>query len=266
MNTPRRPLEASGTSGMKASANGVLNLSILDGWWDEGFTPETGWGIGKGEEYQDEGYQDMVESQALYDILENEVVPLFYQRNGAKLPRRWIALMKSSLRRLCPFFNTSRMVREYHDEFYLRGAALHRYLSDEKMARARSLAAAKRRIAERWPLVRIKDVKHAQEGGNGLQVGADLHVVADVDLSGLDPSDVSVEAYHGLVDSRGSFLDGKKTRMSFIPSAARGGASRFESTIAMERSGLYGYSVRVLPNHPDLAEPRSWGLIHWASG
>jgi len=266
LNTPRRPLEASGTSGMKASANGVLNLSILDGWWDEGFTSETGWGIGKGEEYQDEGYQDMVESQALYDILENEIVPLFYQRNGAKLPRRWISLMKSSLRRLCPVFNTSRMVREYHDEFYQRGGALYRYLSDDKMGRARSLAAAKRRISERWPLVRIKEVKHSQEGGNGLQVGSDLHVMAEVDLSGLEPSDVCVEAYHGLVDSRGAFLNGKKTRMSFVSSPGRHGESRFESTIPMERSGLYGYSVRVLPSHPDLAEPRAWGLIHWAVG
>jgi len=266
LNTPRRPLEASGTSGMKASANGVLNLSILDGWWDEGFTSETGWGIGKGEEYQDEGYQDMVESQALYDILENEIVPLFYQRNGAKLPRRWIALMKSSLRRLCPVFNTSRMVREYHDEFYQRGGALYRYLSDDKMGRARSLAAAKRRISERWPLVRIKEVKHSQDGGNGLQVGSDLHVMAELDLSGLEPSDVCVEAYHGLVDSRGAFLNGKKTRMSFVPAQGRHGSSRFESTIPMERSGLYGYSVRVLPSHPDLAEPRAWGLIHWAVG
>ena len=266
MNTPRRPLEASGTSGMKASANGVLNLSVLDGWWDEGCTSETGWGIGKGEEYQDEGYQDMVESQAIYDLLENEIVPLFYQRNGGKLPRRWISLMKSSLRRLCPFFNTSRMVREYHDEFYQRGAALYRYLSDDKMGRARSLAAARRRISERWPLVRIKEVKHSQEGGNGLQVGSSLHVMAEVDLSGLEPSDVCVEAYHGLVDARGAFLNGKKTRMSFVTAPGRHGSTRFESTIPMERSGLYGYSVRVLPSHPDLAEPRAWGLIHWAVG
>jgi starch phosphorylase len=266
LNTPRRPLEASGTSGMKASANGVLNLSILDGWWDEGYTSETGWAIGKGEEYQDEGYQDMVESQALYDLLENEIVPLFYQRDGARLPRRWISLMKSSLRNLCPVFNTSRMVREYHQEFYQTGAALHRYLSDEKMSRARSLAAAKRRITERWPLVRIKEVRHSQEGGNGLEVGSDLHVLAEVDLSGLDPSDVCVEAYHGLVDSKGAFLNGKKTRMSHVPSSGRGTSSRFESTISMERSGPYGYSVRVLPSHPDLAEPRSLGLIHWASG
>ena len=119
LNTPRRPLEASGTSGMKVGANGGLNLSILDGWWDEGYDPARGWAIGTGEEYDDRKHQDNVESQSLYDILESELVPLFYERGTDGLPRRWIAKMKASMRELCPAFNTNRMVREYAERFYV---------------------------------------------------------------------------------------------------------------------------------------------------
>src|SRR5437867_5501808 len=114
---------------MKAAANGVLNFSVLDGWWDEAYSNQCGWAIGRGEDYTDENYQDMVESQAIYHLLENEILPLFYHREASKLPRGWIALMKSALRILCPFFNTSRMVRQYAEEYYKPSAALYRYLA-----------------------------------------------------------------------------------------------------------------------------------------
>ena len=119
LNTPRRPNEASGTSGMKLLANGGLNLSILDGWWDEAYDREVGWAIGNGEEYSNPEYQDQVESEALYHILENDVVPLFYDRDAAGIPRGWLAKMKASMKRLSPIFSTNRMVAEYAERFYL---------------------------------------------------------------------------------------------------------------------------------------------------
>ncbi len=119
LNTPRRGMEASGTSGMKAAANGVLNCSILDGWWVEGYSPDVGWAIGRGETYSDYNVQDQIESQALYDILEKQIVPLFYKRTVDNIPREWIARMKNCMRKLAPVFNTNRMVREYTEKFYI---------------------------------------------------------------------------------------------------------------------------------------------------
>jgi starch phosphorylase len=266
LNNPRRLLEASGTSGMKASANGVLNLSVPDGWWDEAYSNDSGWAIGRGEEYADEGYQDMVESQALYDLLENEIAPLFYRRESGKIPREWVALMKSALRILCPFFNTSRMVRQYCEEYYKPCAALSRYLLLDQMTRARALAKAKAKIHERWSSVQIRSVNHTRDNHADLCVGTHLKVVAEVDLSGLAPEDVAVEVFHGLVDPNGEFLNGRRSQMAYVSPAADGRSCVFEGSIPFEHSGLYGYSVRMMPQHPDLAEPRSLGLIHWARG
>src|SRR5215213_6325124 len=185
LNTPRRPYEASGTSGMKAACNGVLNCSVLDGWWVEGYAPDVGWAIGHGEMYPDSGYQDHVESQALYDILEKEIIPLFYRRSIDNFPREWIARMKACMRKLAPVFNTNRMVREYAEKFYV--PALHRSLTlgENNMARAIALAHAKDSMRHRWGGVKVIGV---HTSGNGhYKVGDAMQVEALIDLPEIDP-------------------------------------------------------------------------------
>ena len=261
LNTPRRPLEASGTSGMKAAANGVLNLSVLDGWWDEAYQREVGWAIGRGETYDDHGYQDEVEAAALYDLLEREVVPTFYDRGPDELPRRWIARMKASMGTLCHFFNSHRMVWEYTEHYYLPSAARYRQLAEGDMAQARELAAWKARLVANWPEVRVEAVQ--ANSCVEMEVGSRVHVRTWVHLGPLTPDDVSVELYMGRVDANGDLVDAGAAAMRPVGPDGEGVYVFETNGVACDDNGLHGYTVRVLPN-PELSPRLLPGLIAWA--
>jgi starch phosphorylase len=262
LNTPLRLQEASGTSGMKATANGVLNLSILDGWWDEAYRPEVGWAIGRKETYDDYNYQDQVEAEALYGLLEQEVVPTFYDCGGDGLPRRWIAHMKASIQTLCRFFNTHRMVGEYTERFYLPAAAHYQQFAAEGMDRAKAMSAWKARVRRNWSQVRVEavDVEPPKE----VQVGGEFPVQARVHLGALTPDDLAVELYMGQMDSGGEITEAHATPMQPVGPGGEGSHLYQASAVTCSRSGMHGYTVRVLPNHPDLPTPFLPGLIVWA--
>jgi glycogen phosphorylase len=261
LNNPRRPLEASGTSGMKVNCNGGLNLSILDGWWVEGYAGDNGWAIGHGEEYTDLNYQDDVESRAIYDILEQEIVPTFYTRSTDGLPRGWLRMMKRSIASLCPVYSTTRMVSEYTNRAYIPSAQRYLRLIHNGLAHARALAEWRRHVSKSWPNVKIVDVQ--ANATNPMHVGNTLQVQTRVQLGALKPDDVVVQLFYGLVDSFGEISRPQTVPMAPTSSHADHGVWQFAGTIPCRSSGQHGYAVRVLPQHADLGNPFEPGLVCW---
>lgn len=260
LNTPRRPNEASGTSGMKLLPNGGLNLSILDGWWDEAYDREVGWAIGNGEEYSNEDYEDGVESEALYNLLEKYVVPLFYERDEENLPRRWIAKMKASMKRLCPVYNSNRMVMEYAERFYLPAGERYLRLAANRGAGLYAIVEWRRRFRLAGSQVRITQVR--TDTRNGVPLGAKLQVTASIVLGDIPPEFVRVQIVAGSVNEAGVIVQGQAVNMSHLSNDSE--EHRYQGEIECLESGSRGFSVRVIPFHEDVIVPYEHPWVLWA--
>ena len=260
LNTPRRPMEASGTSGMKVTANGGINLSILDGWWVEAYNGKNGWAIGAGEEYTDYRYQDEVESRLLYELLENTVVPLFYNRSAHGIPSGWVEMMKNSIQTICPYFNTNRMVEEYSTKFYLPNAARWSTFLKTQWKEARELSHWKKRIYSLWHLVRIVDVN--LPASNSPKVGDRIPITAVVYLGELSPEEVRVDAYIGHLDEKGELADGHPLPLLYTGEKNEQGYV-FRGNLLCLSSGQIGFTVRCYPYRKELAHPFELGLLTW---
>jgi starch phosphorylase len=261
LNTPRRPMEACGTSGMKAVANGALHMSILDGWWAEGYSPGAGWAIGAGEEYEDTRYQDEIESRAMYELLEREVIPAFYARSRDGTPREWIRMMKASMRRLCPIFNTHRMLEDYVDGFYVPAAVLHQKMQRARNQTAESFAGWKQKVQTHWKEVRIQEVK-LEDGRAEILVGKAMPIQARIGLGQLEPGDVSVDLYYGPMDGDGDLVRALTEPMATDGASGEGGHV-YRATVPFKESGKFGFMLRIMPKHPLLVHSADMGLVVW---
>jgi starch phosphorylase len=261
LNTPRRPLEASGTSGMKACLNGAIHASVLDGWWCEGYCPESGYAIGRGEEYHDAEYADRIEAEALYRLLEDEITPSFYERDPAGLPRSWIARMKKSIARTLPVFNTHRMVKEYTNALYAPAAKRVFALTGNGLGATEAIAAWKTRVRNAWPEVRIDII--SEQIQNRVIVGASLKVIAEVRLGTLSPSDVAVELYFGRLHGTLAVPEGETMAMECVADLGSG-RYRFEGTIPANASGEHAFAVRVIPRNESLPNKFAAALSTWS--
>jgi len=286
LNNPRRPKEASGTSGMKVIYNGGLNCSILDGWWAEGYDPSVGWSIGNGEEYPDEesAQQDYIESEALYNVFEHDIVPTFYTRSGG-IPRGWMDKIKTGMKVLAPYFNTHRMVQEYANMYYMPQYERFTSLLTPSLDVGKAYSAWRGKIESAWGQVQVRDM---QVSSTEVKVGVDLDVTAKVYLGALTPDDVQVQLYYGALNQRGEIGHGEALTMLPVlpvsppesvvnggdkgvaaapvltPVPSEPGMFMFVAHVTYHTSGERGLSVRVLPKHDKLPTPFLPGIIRWA--
>ncbi len=260
LNTPLRPMEASGTSGMKVAFNGGLNLSVLDGWWCEGYQGNNGWAIGKGEVYEDIEYQNQVEGRALYDLLEKEVIPHFYERGSDGVPRPWIATMKASMQSLCPVFSTDRMVQEYTGHSYTPSYTQWKRLVDDDLALALDLARWKERMFKAWPQIRIEQAE--AEAADAVAVGSMVPVSARIALGDIPADQVSVEGYFGVLDSTGNIQGGETVTLE-MKSDLGGGVYQFGGLFECRFCGRHGFMLRIIPRHSVFGTIYEPGYLIW---
>ncbi len=259
LNNPRRPYEASGTSGMKVVPNGGLNCSILDGWWDEGYEPGLGWAIGDRTNVDDEGHQDWLDSRSLYHLLENEISPVFYHRVDNGIPRGWIQMVKKSIMKHAPEFSTNRMVRDYAVDSYVGAHEAYKRLSENGLTRAHAALEWRNKIRTNWGQVRVVSVKDSAKSSNA--VGKELSLTAVVNLGSLTPEDVKVQAVVGKIGPNRELVRTRVQDLSFVE--IEDGKFVFQGSILCDLVGHQGYSVRVVPFHEDVAIPSELSLITW---
>lgn len=259
VNNPEYPMEASGTSGEKAGLNGVLNLSVLDGWWGEGYNGENGWGIvPHGEDYADD-FRDREEGQALLDILERDIIPTYYERNGYGFSSEWVQLSKNSMKSILPHFNSQRMVMDYLQKFYAPASQQKRKLQKDQGNQARELAAWKQKINERWHEVHLQRIDSAPEK---LMHGETMKIQVSVYLDGLESNDIAVECLVGSIDAHDEFIVQKR-----IPLQADGEKHDKRQTFSLDLepvfSGLQHYKVRAYPYNALQTHPFETGHMIW---
>jgi starch phosphorylase len=261
LNNPLRPLEACGTSGMKAALNGGLNLSIRDGWWDEMYDGGNGWAIPTADGVLDPDRRDDLEAAAFYELIDTEVKPAFYELGGDGVPTRWVDLVRHTLLTLGPQVLASRMVQDYVNELYSPAASAARRMSADRFAAATSLAAWHEGVMKAWPEVRVAHVE-ASGVGDTPELGATLDLRAELLLGGLTPDDVTVQAVYGRVDANDVLQQFEVTDMAYL--GEDGGSHRYEAFVPLQRAGSFGYTVRVLPNNPLLSSAAELGLVAFA--
>jgi glycogen phosphorylase len=262
LNNPRRPLEASGTSGQKVSINGIINFSVLDGWWCEGYNGKNGWCIGDHSEYENEHLQDNADSQSMYDTLENEIIPIFFNRNENQVPTKWVQIMKESMKSILYQYSTQRMVTDYFNLMYLPCMNQIHEITQSNFALSNNLSQWKEKVHKAWPNLQI----YAEKTENHLTskdtaVGKSISLSVQVYLDILSPKEVKVQVYYGKI-SENTIASPQFINLQMVEELPNQ-TYRYEADLTLENSGQYGYTFRIIPDHPDLVNPFDMNAIKW---
>jgi glycogen phosphorylase len=263
MNNPRRPLEASGTSGQKVCINGIINFSVLDGWWCEGYNGRNGWSIGDDTFYDNEHYQDNADSESIYETLESHIIPLFYDRNQNNIPVRWVKMMKESIKSLTYQYSTHRMVQDYTNKMYVPSMERVDRIHASGYSNMRDLSEWMQAMERNWPQVQIMADKSMNDLKEyRLYSGETVSVTTSVQLGNIDPGSVKVEVYYGTVNKHNVIEPPEIVQMK-LEERGENGFYRYSAAIRILEGGEYGYTFRVVPHHPDLINKFDMGLVRW---
>lgn len=260
LNNPRRPMEASGTSGQKASLNGVINFSVLDGWWLEGYNSKNGWMIGENQEYADYESQDRVDSQSIYDILENKIIPIYYEKNEDGISEKWLQYMKESIISTGGNFSTSRMLTDYTNKLYMPLCNLyHNYYTDlEKVAQFNSW---KESLKSSWEQIEITQENNLDN--ITIDAGNNIEVKCKVKLGNMKPENIETQVYYGKIDDNGVVDDITIIPMELEEADEENRTYSYKAKVKLTNGGSYGYTFRVMPKHEMILDSANLNLVKW---
>ena len=261
LNTPTRPLEASGTSGMKACLNGVLNLSVLDGWWAEGYVPKGGWALKEARTYENQALQDELDSETLYNLIEDEIAPLYFDRNENDIPSEWIGYIRKNFTSIAPHFTMRRMLDEYFNKFYIPQNARSKELCKDNYAGAKSLSSWKRRVMRNWDNVTAADIRLHDSTASPLLLGEDFVASVTLNLGELRAEDIAIDLVFGQKENDVVRKIAFKVQMK-VKSFSNGQAV-YEAVIPNPRSGVFDYAIRLRPYNPALPHLQDFNLVKW---
>lgn len=262
LNSPRRPHEASGTSGQKAGMNGVLNFSAMDGWWVEGYNETNGWAIGDNRDYDDAVLQDKIDSVSIYSTLEKEIVPLYYHRDKNNIPREWVARLKNSIKTIGCEFNTQRMLIDYVNKMYMRAAAIYDEIAENDYKRAREIADWKQHLIENWKYVKVIPGASVDVYNQTLNVGDKMTLSANVYLGELEPEEIQVEIFIAKINEKGDIEEYKIFPMSLQKEDVHG-EYIYSGDFILPNEGKLAYTIRVVPKSDKLPERNILPIAKW---
>ena len=263
LNTPTRPLEASGTSGEKCVMNGVMQFSVLDGWWVEGYKEGAGWMLPMERTYADQRFQDELDAEMIYNTIEEQIVPLYYDRTEDGVPHRWVNAVKKCVADIASNFTTNRMLIDYEERFYNKLAERKGLMLDNNYMMARQIAAWKRKVSAAWDNVTIIDVKRAEIESEAMYVGKKYHFEITLDLAGLDKEDIGAELVVATQIEAGQAANVIETRRLEIV-ATEGNTATLALEYAPEHTGMFDVALRVFPTNDKLEHRMDFALVKWA--